>query len=63
MRLPLSAEMTMQYSESGTPMTARSTWANEQFNAMMNTRIEQSVLELGDAIKSLDLTQFLKEAA
>lgn len=62
MRLPLSAEMTLQYSDAGTPMTARSTYADEQFNAMMSARIEQSVLELGDAVKTLDLMDYLVEA-
>ena len=60
MRLPLSAEITMDYSQAGTPLTARALYANEQFNAMMNSRIEQSVFTLADGF-ALDLTQYLTE--
>ena len=59
MRLPLSAEITMEYSEAGTPLTARALCANEQFNAMMTGRIEASVFTLGDGYE-IDLTEYLK---
>ena len=58
MRLPLSAEITMDYSQAGTPLDARALYANEQFNAMMNSRIEQSVFTLADGF-ALDLTDYL----
>lgn len=59
MRLPLSAEMTIEYSEAGTPLTARAIWANEQYNAMMNSRIENSVFTRADGF-ALDLLAYLK---
>ena len=59
MRLPLSAEMTIEYSEAGTPLTARAIWANEQYNAMMNSRIENSVFTRADGF-ALDLLEYLK---
>ena len=59
MRLPLSAEMTMDYSQAGTPLDARAVYANEQFNAMMSSRIEQSVFTPAEGF-ALDLTEYLK---
>ena len=59
LRLPLSATMTMQYSEAGTPLDARALYANEQYNAMMNSRFEAGVFEPRDGF-SLDLTDYLK---
>ena len=58
MRLPLSAEMTMDYSQAGTPLDARAVYANEQFNAMMSSRIEQSVFTPAEGF-ALDLTEYL----
>ena len=60
MRLPLSAEMTMEYSDEGLPLSARSICANEQFSVMMNSRIDAAVLTLTDEAAALDLTAFLK---
>ncbi|MBR3734621.1 MAG: hypothetical protein IKN07_01975 [Lachnospiraceae bacterium] len=48
----------MDYSQAGTPLDARALYANEQFNAMMNSRIEQSVFTLADGF-ALDLTDYL----
>lgn len=59
MRLPLSAEMTMDYSEAGTPLTARALYANEEFNKLMTGRLEESVFTLLDGFE-LDLTEYLK---
>ena len=59
MRLPLSAQMTMDYSQAGTPLDARAVYANEQFNAMMSSRIEQSVFTPAEGF-ALDLTDYLK---
>ena len=59
MRLPLSAEMTMQYSEAGTPLDARAVYANEQFNALMNSRVEQSAFTPAEGF-AIDLTEYLK---
>ena len=59
MRLPLSAQMTMDYSQAGTPLDARAVYANEQFNAMMSSRIEQSVFTPAEGF-ALDLTEYLK---
>ena len=59
MRLPLSAEMTMDYSQAGTPLDARAVYANEEFNTMMNERIETSVFTIGDDF-AIDLTDYLK---
>lgn len=58
MRLPLSAEMTMEYSDAGTPLTAKALYANEQFNDMMTSRIEGSVFTILDGFE-LDLTDYL----
>lgn len=59
MRLPLSAEMTVDYSSAGTPLTARALCANESFNAMMSSRIESGVFTPAEGF-SLDLTQYLQ---
>ncbi|MBR0208487.1 MAG: peptidylprolyl isomerase [Oscillospiraceae bacterium] len=59
LRLPLDADMTMQYSEADTPLSARAVYANEQFNAMLDGRLEQSAFEPRDGF-SLDLLQYLK---
>ena len=59
MRLPLSTEMTMDYSQAGTPLDARAIYANEQFTAMMDERIETSVFTIGDDF-AIDLTDYLK---
>ena len=59
MRLPLSAEMTMEYSAAGTPLTARAIYANEQFNALMTSRMEEGVFTPAEGF-SLDLTDYLK---
>ena len=59
MRLPLSAEMTMDYSEAGTPLDARAVYANEQFNIMMSSRIETSAFVLRDGA-AIELTDYLK---
>ena len=61
MRLPLSAEMTVDFTDAGTPLTARSLYADAQFDAMMNARFEQSVLTLSDEVAALDLTEYLTE--
>ena len=59
MRLPLSVEMTMEYTDAGTPLTARALYANEQFNDMMTSRIEGSVFTILNGFE-LDLTEYLK---
>jgi hypothetical protein len=59
MRLPLSTEMTMDYSQAGTPLDARAVYANEEFNTMMNERIETSVFTIGEDF-AIDLTDYLK---
>lgn len=58
MRLPLDADMTIQYSDEDTPLNARSICADSDFTAMLNDRIVQSSVALrGAAIK---LTEYLK---
>ena len=61
MRLPLSAEMTVEFTDAGTPLTARSLCADAQFDARMTARFEQSVLTLNDEVAALDLTEYLTE--
>lgn len=59
MRLPLSVEMTMEYSSAGTPLNARAVCADEQFNVMMTGRMEAAEFVLRDGF-AIDLTQYLK---
>lgn len=40
MRLPLSATMTVDYSDAGTPLDARAICANDEYQTMMNNTIE-----------------------
>ena len=58
MRLPLSADMTMNYSSAGTAMNARAVLANEKFNALLEERF--AALFKPNAGFEIDLTQFLK---
>ena len=60
MCLPLSAEMTMDYSEAGTPLTARSIYANTKYNELVSGRIDESVLTLRDDVAAFDLKDYLK---
>ena len=62
LRLPLDADMTMSYADDGTPMTARSTCAEEQFSAMMTARVEESELTLNDDVAAIRLTDYLRDA-
>jgi hypothetical protein len=63
LRLPLSTEMNIfGYADDDTPMNARDAYANEQFNAMMTERVEQSVLTLSDEVAAIDLMEYLREA-
>ena len=62
LRLPLDADMTMSYADDGTPMTARSTYAEEQFSAMMTARVEESALTLNDDVAAIKLTDYLRDA-
>ena len=52
----------MSYADDGTPMTARSTYAEEQFSAMMTARVEQSELTLNDDVAAIRLTDYLRDA-
>lgn len=60
MRLPLSAEMTVDYADADTPRNARSLYANAQYSSLMDARFEQSVLTLIDDVAALDLRDYLK---
>ncbi len=62
LRLPLSADMTMDYSEDGTPKTARAVCGEALYGALMRERLAQTELTLRDDVAALDLTQFLVAA-
>ncbi len=59
MRLPLSVEMTMDYSSAGTPLNARAVCADKRFGDMMEERMNAVEFVLRDGF-AVDLTQYLK---
>lgn len=62
MRLPLSVDMTMDYSDLGVPLTARAVYADTKYGELMSGRIEASELHLRDDVAAFDLTRFLRDA-
>ncbi len=59
MRLPLSADAAGTRSDDGSPMTARTLFANKAFNNMMKKRIDDSVLTLNDDVAAIDLMDYI----
>ena len=62
MRLPLSVELPMDYSEDGEPLTARALYADAKYGELMNARIDGSVLTLRGDVEAFDLTKYLVDA-
>ena len=62
MRLPLRADMAMQYDQNGAPLDARALYADAKYGEMMTARIDASKITLRDDVAAFDLTKFLKEA-
>ena len=58
-RLPLSPEMIMEYSDNGDPLTARQEYANETYGTLMDTLMEEVECSISDSIESLDITQYI----
>jgi hypothetical protein len=61
MRLPLDPDMTIKYSLSGTPLTARSTLANEGFYDIVGESIDSAEIEFVDDVGDLDLRDYVVE--
>ena len=59
MRLPLDPDMTIKYSLSGTPLTARSLFADTDFRAMMDERLASAQVEFVDDVRDLDLRDYV----
>ena len=60
MRLPLNADMAVDFSDDGSPLTARALYANASYNELMTDRIEASVLTLYGELESFDLMDYIK---
>ena len=62
MRMPLNADMIIQYSDDNEPVNARCVVADTRYGELMSGRIEGSVLTLRDDVAAFDLTKYLKDA-
>ena len=60
MRLPLSADMPVDFTDDGSALTARALYANSSYSELMTGRIEASILTLYGELKDFDLMDYIK---
>lgn len=60
LRLPLNADAVMEYSEAGEPLSVRQKYANTAYGKLMDEYNENLEIEKTDAIKNLNLLDYLK---
>ena len=63
MRLPLSADSVIEYSEAGAPLTARSKAANDAYGAKLEESFSTLAVEYAEGFRAPNLLEYLKEAA
>lgn len=62
MRLPLSADVVLSYSENGAPMTARAILANQEYGEQLQNYYDNMQKEFAEEFESPNLSDFIVEA-